>query len=203
MLNIAAAISAMLFVATVVLWIGGLHQSHWLTHDTAGNRHLGAGQFADGLALYYVPPGPQQWIDRGWSLWGTPYRRTDEYVRSTSSFAGFRLARTAINPGDIYLVFPWWFLLALFAAGPVARIIGFVRNRKHRPPGVCRYCGYDLRATPGRCPECGREVLQSEEGVTISPFRWPGVRGLASGIRAGDSPALFKIAAISSEVAIY
>jgi len=46
----------------------------------------------------------------------------------------------------------------LFLASIVAPAIWLVsrqmRKRRHRV-GYCTVCGYDLRATPDRCPECG------------------------------------------------
>jgi hypothetical protein len=55
---------------------------------------------------------------------------------------------------------PLWFLFCISSVLPVI----WVWRRKQQPPGLCP-CGYDLRATPERCPECGR---MSSEGSSLS-----------------------------------
>jgi hypothetical protein len=52
------------------------------------------------------------------------------------------------------LSIPLWFFLVL----PLAQfLVDRVRRRPLRE-GLCATCGYDLRGTPERCPECGRVV---------------------------------------------
>lgn len=59
--------------------------------------------------------------------------------------------------GRFYQVdFPLWSAIVATAALPLVWAACLARRLARRPPnGRCRRCGYDLRATPGRCPECG------------------------------------------------
>jgi hypothetical protein len=66
------------------------------------------------------------------------------------------------------LKLPAWFT-ASAAAGMGAPSLWFVGRRigrsRRRRVGLCAACGYDLRASPERCPECGAAVT----GAAVPP----------------------------------
>jgi hypothetical protein len=57
--------------------------------------------------------------------------------------------------GHYVLGLPLWFLALILLAPAVFKVAGDCRRVRLRIAGRCANCGYDLRATPGRCPECG------------------------------------------------
>ena len=65
----------------------------------------------------------------------------------------------------ILVRFPHWFL-ALLSGTPAALWLRRARRRSRagarQSHGLCPACGYDLRATPGRCPECGALAAAEE-----------------------------------------
>jgi hypothetical protein len=68
---------------------------------------------------------------------------------------GFAYSWARIGAGSTWLVLvPWW---CLAAAPLVVGAVGVLLSRRRgHPAGHCPACGYDLRASPDRCPECGR-----------------------------------------------
>jgi hypothetical protein len=55
---------------------------------------------------------------------------------------------------------PYWPLLVPFLVLPLARCRARWRRARRRWAGQCLACGYDIRATPERCPECGKTTAE-------------------------------------------
>jgi hypothetical protein len=77
-------------------------------------------------------------------------------------FAGFERGHyTVVEPYNSYPLredvwaLPLAFVAALFALLPAFRLREYVLHRRRWRSGLCFNCGYNLCATPDRCPECG------------------------------------------------
>jgi hypothetical protein len=56
------------------------------------------------------------------------------------------------------LFIPHWLLALLYLVMPLGWFKGAIRQRRRPKLGLCQKCGYDLRASPERCPECGTAI---------------------------------------------
>ncbi|HEY7119824.1 MAG TPA: hypothetical protein VH475_24755 [Tepidisphaeraceae bacterium] len=128
--------------------------SNWWVWSSEGGVFVGrecvAGRFADGSSASETElergyaldqrSGRWQFEDRDW-----PIRRR---------FTGFVWLWDAYGAWMVRV--PMWGLLVMSGLLPAARVASARRRARARRVGFCVACGYDLRATPERCPECGR-----------------------------------------------
>ena len=115
-----------------------------------------------GFALEH-PDAP--WISRGMEV----TRIAARYENSWMAAFGYWAApgwNVHANEYEIH----YWVLTFLLGIAPAARIIATIRRRRCFATGHCTSCGYDLRATPDRCPECGADAVSAagDGGVPVS-----------------------------------
>lgn len=92
-----------------------------------------------------------------WAMEVTPERPW--HVRG---FSGWQTSWTPWLPCgyDVAFGIPLWMTSVLCGAGLWLTLRPARRRRRRETRGLCRDCGYDLRGTARRCPECGAEAAR-------------------------------------------
>ena len=191
--NIASALSQLASLATAVLSVRS-YQDYWLLragywdrrpHPDYGARgyktanelyvlhdrgRLSLGTFPTGCVdgpggLYRTGPGERGEKVACWSgdrevaaaAW-----HVFTVVRPVQGFLGLRWAASADRT---WISVPDAGVVGIACLLPVCWII--VRRRTHLRTNslMCRYCGYNLRASPDRYPECGTAVPKNTEAA--------------------------------------
>ena len=161
---IVSALSLLLCLVTVVFWV----RSYWwhdavdgvvvLRIETKLQRELGvtnqlraAAVISDSgriILTRFVHPFSGNDYQWKYSASAPPIAKKWDYFRFDIGDGGYQLIH-----------FPHALPAALFAIAPICWFTGLGdrRRAKRQKLGLCPTCGYDLRATPDRCPECGTE----------------------------------------------
>jgi hypothetical protein len=76
-----------------------------------------------------------------------------------AAYVAIRAARNGTELASILIAFGGWtgFIAVLQILAARSGSNRLHRERQH----LCQFCGYDLRATPQRCPECGKAAAKA------------------------------------------
>jgi hypothetical protein len=156
-LTILTVMSLLLLLATAALWV----RSAW-----CGLTVVYA--FRNGNVMFDCDPREAAFgfdVDEDNDFGpGLTVRDSEEVSRWPNEVAGFG---RMWNRQTRAVKCPQWFLVLVFSIPPICWLLGAPnRHRAKRRLGLCPNCNYDLRATPQRCPECGRAVVAV---ATIAP----------------------------------
>jgi hypothetical protein len=149
--TLCAAASLLLCVAAAAMAVRSFSVEDELEYLSPGGRLLMLISKNGRLDVLYL----SSWIsddDPGFTyMQGSPaaYGGTDYSKRALGFGAGVQLN------GGRFVNIPYWFLALSAAVPPFVAVKRIRKRRRLSRRGLCAVCGYDLRASPDRCPECG------------------------------------------------
>jgi hypothetical protein len=185
--NVMAGVSMMLCLATVALWVRSYWRSDAMTFLATPSSSFFLGDWRGHLDLtrqYIVPAVPSGWVATTSNYGHIDTARQDGHLSGGVSFDphlalpnAFYLGHTVplgtsvissvqlFNQIEVWAV-PFWLIVLAFATLPAIFALRALRASRRSIRGLCSTCGYDLRATPERCPECGtvpprKEIVSS------------------------------------------
>ena len=88
-----------------------------------------------------------------------PMIRSEGFDVAGLQYNRFRLGMLTVH----FVAIPLWQLSLVLGAVvlQLARVHPLRLRRRRRRLGLCLACGYDLRGSEGRCPECGTIPVSS------------------------------------------
>jgi hypothetical protein len=162
LMTILSAVSLVMCLATAGLWVRSYWRTDVIQFSTATSGfEFGAGRGELGFVLVLHKPAAK--ISPPRFLWEVKksYFLLSQRVPGTimRAFGSAIIHNPPRSAGtSVWAVaLPCWFAMSLTALP----VVSLIRNRLRRSAlrlrlNLCVKCGYDLRATPDRCPECGR-----------------------------------------------
>ena len=162
----AIALGVLLFPLAIAGWIAGAvwrDPTGWFASvDLTDRRRLVVN--GDGREFEVAQVWGAEVDGTAGCVVGRPVRGTVRYIEVCGMTVDHRfveyLPEGASTRTDVWVMrMPAWYpviLTSLSAAWVAPSIVA--RLRRRHAPGSCAFCGYDLRVTPERCPECGGAV---------------------------------------------
>jgi hypothetical protein len=151
-------LSLLLSAATVVLFVRSFTRNDHIAYVySTGVVSLGS---VDGVfALGHGRSLSQRATSTGWRI-GTNAFNPDASFWDNHGFAHQHEVFSGAAAIDRWTV-PHWCVTVLLLIPPLATAIRRRLRRRRVESARCSNCGYDLRATPHRCPECGLATTEA------------------------------------------
>lgn len=158
--SIGSAVSVTLCALIATLWVRSYFAADslsygWVEPNEAGGGYIGV--FSSRGVLHFNDSRSRYWIPDTQGLAWNVVSPNPHIGGAASPIGWMRSSRSnrSLSIAD-------WVLMVPTAIVPGVHLMKRRKDRRRGSANLCSICGYDLRATPKRCPECGTSPAEAK-----------------------------------------